>query len=63
MRCINEVTIYEIDGTEQSGIDAPFIRVNSHWNYSDRFVLEIDNKKYVFVRRDFEKAIDNACNH
>jgi hypothetical protein len=37
-------------------------KIESHWNYHDAFELVIDGKSYWFRRKEFEKAIQNACN-
>lgn len=37
--------------------------VRNHWNTTDRVVLEIGGKEYVFIAKHLRLAIDNATNH
>lgn len=39
------------------------VKIISHWNYKDRFWIEIEGRKYIFLRNTLEKAIANVCNH
>lgn len=36
--------------------------IKNHWNFSDRVVLEIGGKSYVFIADHLRKAIINAVN-
>jgi hypothetical protein len=40
----------------------PTVRVSSHWNYSDRVVLEVGDQKVTVLAADLEAAIRNATN-
>ena len=67
MKVINEVKVYEINGSETPIVDYDTlngtIKIISHWNYNDRFVIEVGGVKYTVIRDSFIKAINNACNH
>lgn len=63
MKVINELNIYEIDGLKVSTKEVQVLKINSHWNYSDRVVLEIDDLKITVLVSDLQKAIQNASNH
>lgn len=57
----SKVRVYEVDGKETK-LDKPIIKVLSHWNWTDRIVLEIDDKKYCVLEKDLLRAIENAKN-
>jgi len=38
------------------------LRVRNHWNRSEKVVIELDDKKYVFIANHLQQAINNACN-
>lgn len=57
----NEITIYEVDGKEQS-VPMPAMAVLSHWNRPALVVLHVDGKKLTVSARDLQAAITNATN-
>ena len=63
MKVINEVEVYELDGEDTQAINKSTIQILNHWNMTDRVIIKIDDTEYTVIRRDIEKAIDNACNH
>jgi hypothetical protein len=63
MKVKNELQVYEQDGKEIKGIEYPIVKIESHWNYKDRVVVEIDGKKVTLIADDLRRAIDNATNH
>lgn len=58
----NEITVYEIDGKEQSGLAMPVLAVSSHWNRDSLVVLESDGIRLTVSARDLLVAIANATN-
>lgn len=40
----------------------PGIKVHSHWCFSDRVVLEIEDHKVTIVKADIIAAVNNATN-
>lgn len=56
----NEVTIYEIDGTETKGIPMPTMNVHSHWNRDSLVVLEVAGQRVTVSAADLRMAIENA---
>lgn len=60
MKVVNEFTLYEDDDWKGENT----VRVESHWNYTDRFWLVMpDGKRWLAMRAEFENAMQNACNH
>lgn len=57
---INEVKVYEINGKEAE--QEKTIRVENHWNSSNKVVLEVNGFKLSIVASDLKTAIDNAVN-
>jgi hypothetical protein len=62
IKVVNTVSIYEVNGTEHRGLDAPTLTVSSHWNNDRSVVLELDGKKITVAASDLHAAITNACN-
>ena len=60
MKVQNEITVYEIDGTETRNSN---IAIESHWNWHDRVVLIVGGKEYTVEAEDLTRAIANATNH
>lgn len=59
----NTVTIYEADGQECKGLDAPALEVESHWNDEQRVVLVLPSgKRYTVAAADLRVAVHNATN-
>ena len=55
IKVTNEVSTYD-DPAKAS------IRVYSHWNDSDRVVIEINDYKVTVLAEEMKAAIDNAVN-
>lgn len=58
----NEITVYETNGTESSGLPMPTISVASHWNRDSLVVLGVAGQKVAVSARDLQAAIANAIN-
>jgi len=58
----NDITVYEIDGKETSGVPLPKMSLVSHWNRAELIILIIDDKCVTVTARDLRAAIDNATN-
>lgn len=55
IKVTNEVPTYDEPAKKN-------VLVSSHWNYSDRVVLEVGNQKVTVIAADLEAAIRNATN-
>lgn len=62
MKTVNEIKVYEVDGTETKGLHPPELHVSNHWNLSRMVVLWIGGKKYTVLASELKRAIDNATN-
>lgn len=64
IRSINGVRVYEVNGTEITGIpdESKDIMIINHWNRRNLIVIEVNGEKYTVVADDLKRAIDNATN-
>ena len=60
---INKIHIYELNGNDSPGIDAPQLIVKNHWNRREFVIVETPSGESVTVTADaLERAIQNARN-
>jgi hypothetical protein len=62
----NDMTIQvKCEIREYPDEDGPYdtLIIRNHWNYTDRVVLEIQGKQYIFRSTDLRRAITNCENH
>lgn len=62
LKVINEITIYETNGKESSGLPLTTLLVVSHWLRDSLVVLEIAGQRVTVSARDLQAAIVNATN-
>lgn len=55
IKVTNEISTYDEPATQS-------VRVHSHWNDSDRVVLELGGQKVTVLARELKAATDNATN-
>lgn len=60
-KVVVSVTLYEENGEATKGIPAPTMQVRSHWNWTDRVVLEFDGKSVTVLERDLLQALRSCC--
>lgn len=64
MKVINELKCYEVNDEKIEGLVYPILKVESHWNDTNKVVLRLlDGRTYTLIARDLIKAINNATNH
>lgn len=64
MKVVNTLQVYEVNGDEVRDIDHPVVKIKSHWNYTDRVVIETPNgEKFTVLSSNLVKAVRNAENH
>ena len=57
-----EVTIYEEDGKDVPMTTRKSLGVESHWNWNERVILVLGEKRITVIGRDLTTAITNAMN-
>lgn len=62
IRVQSAMNIYEIDGTDTSGLKLPQLLVESHWNRRNLIVLDVGGKRYTVDADDLRAGIQNATN-
>lgn len=62
IKTTNEVQVYEVDGTETTGLDRPILYVKNHWNQSSMVVLKYEDVQLTIPHSALEKAMQNAKN-
>lgn len=60
MKTVNEIDIYEVDGSETAFKDRQKLHISNHWNMGSMVVLWIDSVKYTVYAPDLERAIKNS---
>lgn len=70
MKVTNEIKVIEVDGMDSSERPVKrfpdnIINILSHWNYTDRIIIEIPSleQSYTVYSSELKKAIQNAENH
>lgn len=64
MEVVNNLKCYEVNGQETEGTDYPILKIKSHWNFSDRVVIETPTgEKMTVLGQDILNAVTNARNH
>lgn len=58
----SKVRIYEVDGEDTGGLDAPALTVKSHSVDMGSVVLLFGDKRITVRRTDLDAAVANACN-
>lgn len=62
MKVKNEITIYEVNGKEISGLDRPVVSIENHWSRSSFVVIVVNGTSVTVPASDLRKAIQNATN-
>lgn len=55
-----EVKVYELNDHESKPLDPLVVKVQSHWNYDDFVVLQVNDVRYTVSGRDLIRAVKNA---
>ena len=65
MKVQSDIRVYDVNGMELlEGSEEKFITVESHWNWTDRVVINTHGLGIVTVSvDDLKKAMHNARNH
>ncbi len=58
MKLSAELSAYEVNGEEQSGLERPVVSVAAHWNRDDMVDIKTgDGKRYTVVAKDLVEAV------